>query len=174
MVNQYMEEVISQEDIQTRIEQLGAQISRDYAGKKLILMSVLSGAFMFAADLCRVIDGDVHIDFIRVSSYGSSTSSSGALQFVQKPHLTLQGAHILIVEDIVDTGGTVQWLRDYFTSLEVESVRLCALIDKKERRQVDVIVDYIGFALDQGFLIGYGLDFAEKYRNLPALYSLKE
>jgi hypoxanthine phosphoribosyltransferase len=167
------EEIVSSRKIEERVHELGQQITRDYQGRQLVLLGVLNGAFIFAADLCRAIDLDLAIDFIRVTSYGSSTVSSGTIRLLKEPSIELEGKDVLLVEDIVDTGATMAWLRDHFRKSPALSVRICSLIDKKERRVVPVEVDYIGFALDRGFLVGYGLDCAEKYRNLPAIYSLE-
>jgi hypoxanthine phosphoribosyltransferase len=166
-------EIISRLQLQARVEELGRQITEEYQDRQLVLLGVLNGAFIFAADLCRAIHLDLEIDFIRVTSYGSATESSGTIRLLREPSLDLTHKDILLVEDIVDTGTTMAWLRDHFRKSPANTVRICSLIDKKERRAVPVEVDYIGFALDKGFLVGYGLDCAEKYRNLPAIYSLK-
>jgi hypoxanthine phosphoribosyltransferase len=166
------EEIISSHKIRERVHELGRQISRDYQGRQLALLGVLNGAFIFTADLCRTINLDLEIDFIRVTSYGASTESSGTIRLLKEPSIKLDGKDVLLVEDIVDTGTTMAWLQDHFRQSPARSVRICSLIDKKERRTIPVEVDYIGFALDRGFLVGYGLDCAEKYRNLPAIYSL--
>jgi hypoxanthine phosphoribosyltransferase len=166
------EPVISTEQILQRVQELGRQITEEYAGKRLVLLGVLNGAFIFAADLCRAIDLDLEVDFIRVASYGAATVSSGTIRLIKEPGIDLAGKEVLLVEDIVDTGTTMAWLRDHFRTSQAQSVRICALIDKKERRKVVVDVDYVGFDLDRGFLVGYGLDYAEKYRNLKAIYSL--
>lgn len=165
--------VLSSRQIQDRVLELGRQITRDYQGRKLVLLGVLNGAFIFAADLCRTIALDVEIDFIRVASYGTGTVSSGTIRLLKEPGIELAGKDVLLVEDIVDTGTTMAWLRDHFRQSPAASVRICSLIDKKERRAVPVTVDYVGFDLDRGFLVGYGLDCAEQYRNLPAIYSLE-
>jgi len=166
------EPVISTEQIHQRVQELGRQITEEYAGKRLVLLGVLNGAFIFAADLCRAIDLDLEVDFIRVASYGAATVSSGTIRLIKEPGIDLAGKEVLLVEDIVDTGTTMAWLRDHFRTSQAQSVRICALIDKKERRKVVVDVDYVGFDLDRGFLVGYGLDYAERYRNLKAIYSL--
>jgi len=165
--------LLSSRQIQDRVQELGRQITQDYQGKKLVLLGVLNGAFIFTADLCRAIALDLEIDFVRAASYGTSTVSSGAIRLLKEPGLDLAGKDVLLVEDIVDTGVTMAWLRDYFRQSPARSVRICSLIDKKERRTVPVEVDYTGFDLDSGFLVGYGLDCAEQYRNLSALYSLE-
>lgn len=165
-------QVLSTEQIQERIAELGHRITNDYKGKKLVLLGVLNGSFIFLADLCRAIDLQVEIDFIRVASYGSETMSSGTIRLSKPPEIDLAGKDLLIVEDIVDTGLTLTWLIEYFKSSPAASVKVCTLVDKKERRKAKVSVDYTGFALDQGYLIGYGLDHAEIHRNLPAVYTL--
>ena len=165
-------EIISTLQLQTRIGEMGRRITEEYQGRQLILLGVLKGAFIFMADLCRAIDLDLEIDFIQVTSYGAAMQSSGTIRLLKEPNLDLSGKDVLLVEDIVDTGTTMAWLQNHFRQSPANTVRICALIDKKERRIVPVDVDYIGFALDKGFLVGYGLDCAEQYRNLPGIYSL--
>lgn len=167
------EEIVGCRQLQERVRELGRQITRDYHGRRLVLLGVLNGAFVFAADLCRAIALDLEIDFIRVTSYGASTNSSGTIRLLKEPSIDLSGKDVLLVEDIVDTGATMAWLQEHFRQTPASSVKICSLIDKKERRIVPVEVDYIGFAVNRGFLVGYGLDCAEKYRNLPAIYSLE-
>lgn len=164
--------LLSSEQIQQRVAELGQELTREYAGKKLVLMGVLNGAFMFLADLAKHIELDLEVDFIRVASYGNETSTSGTIRLTKEPELELVGKDILLVEDIIDTGTTMAWLERYFQDHAVRSVKVCALIDKKERRQTRVQVDYAAFHIDRGFLIGYGLDYAQLYRNLPAIYTL--
>lgn len=165
-------EIISRLQLQAKVEELGRRITQDYQGRQLVLLGVLNGAFIFAADLCRQIDLDLEIDFIRVTSYGASTESSGTIHLLKEPSIDLAGKDLLLVEDIVDTGITMTWLQEHFRQSQAQTVRICSLIDKKERRKVPVEVDYIGFSLERGFLVGYGLDCAERYRNLPAVFGL--
>lgn len=165
-------EIVSSLQLQARVEELGRQITKEYQGRQMVLLGGLNGAFIFAADLCRAIDLDMEIDFIRVTSYGTSTESSGTIRLLKEPSIDLTGKDVLLIEDIVDTGTTMAWLQNHFRQSPANTVRICSLIDKKERRSVPVDVDYIGFSLDKGFLVGYGLDCAEKYRNLPAIYAL--
>ncbi|MCL2790707.1 MAG: hypoxanthine phosphoribosyltransferase [Desulfobulbus sp.] len=165
--------ILTSRQIQDRVEELGQQITQDYQGRRLVILGILNGAFIFAADLCRAIALDLEIDFIRVASYGTATVSSGIIRQLKEPGIDLTGKDVLLVEDIVDTGATIVWLRDHFRQYPACSVRICSLVDKKERRTVPIKVDYTGFDLDRGFLVGYGLDCAEQYRNLPAIYSLK-
>ena len=164
--------IISQEDIQQRVQELGTRISTDFADKNLVMIGVLKGAFIFLADLSRAITIPHQIDFIRVASYGKSSTSSGKVQLSKDVEVDLIGKDVLLVEDIVDTGVTLAWLQKLFASKHAASVSICSLIDKKERRESDVVVDYTGFELERGFLIGYGLDYAEQYRHLPEIYSL--
>lgn len=166
--------VLSKEQIASRVRELGEQISNDYKGKNLVLLSVLNGAFIFTADLARAIDLDVEIDFIRVASYGDSMHSSGTIRLIKPTELDLQKKDIILVEDIVDTGHTLAWLKQHFSELGANSVKFCSLINKTERREIELSIDYIGFTLNQGFLIGYGLDYAERYRNLPDICTLSK
>ena len=171
---QINETILSKDSIQQRVEELGRQITEDYKGKQLVLIGIFNGAFIFIADLARAIELDIEIDFIRVSSYGDGKLTSGSIKLTKEPEIDLKGKEVLLVEDIVDTGTTMEWLQEYLQGFEPASVRICSLIDKHERRQVEVQVDYAGFKLDKGFLIGYGLDYAERYRNLPEVYSMGE
>ncbi len=165
--------VYSAEAIQAKVAELGAQISADFKGEPLVAVCVLKGALPFFADLIRHIDNlQTEIDFIRVSSYGDNVESSHEVRFKLDVELNLKGKHVLVVEDVVDSGLTMQKVLKYFALRGAKSVRLAALIDKKERRLVDVKIDYAGFCLDKGFIVGYGLDLAEKYRQLPAIYEV--
>ena len=168
-----LQKLVGPEEIAARAAALGEEISRDYAGREPTLLVVLGGAFVFAADLCRAVALDCRIDFVRLASYGASTESSGEIRLVQPPMLPVAGRDILVVEDIVDTGRTMRWLLDYLAREGAASARLCALVDKKERREVPVAPDYVGFPDLTGFLVGYGLDYAEKHRNLPGIYTVE-
>lgn len=164
--------VFSPEVIQRRVRELAEQISADFAGQQPIMLGVLKGCFIFLSDLVRQVDLPLEVDFVRLASYGSSATSSGRVQMVKAPELSLKGRPVVVVEDIIDTGTTLKWLREYLESMEPSSVRLCVLVDKAERREVEVEVDYIGFKVPDGFLVGYGLDFDERYRVLPGIYEL--
>ncbi|MGQ9896043.1 MAG: hypoxanthine phosphoribosyltransferase [Acidobacteriota bacterium] len=153
--------------IQARIQELGAAITRDYAGQSPLLVVVLKGAIPFAADLMRTINLPVSLDFIAVSSYGSATKSSGEVRLLKDLDTSLRGRSVIIVEDIVDTGLTLSYLLDMFHRREAASVRVAALLNKPERRQREVEVSYIGFTIPDEFVVGFGLDYAERYRNLP-------
>lgn len=167
--------VLDRQEIADRVNVLGRRITADYKDKDLVLIGVLNGAFIFLADLARVIDLKAEVDFIRVASYGDAAETSGSISLSKEPELDLKGKDILLVEDIVDSGTTMAWLHDYFmTKHQAASVKACALIDKHERRTVEVRVDYVGFTLDRGFLVGYGLDYAQQYRTLPDVCALEE
>ncbi|MFK5954251.1 MAG: hypoxanthine phosphoribosyltransferase [Desulfobacterium sp.] len=164
--------MISQEEIAQKVKETGQQISLDYENKELILIGILKGSFIFLADLTRVITIDHKVDLVGVSSY-SGTRTTGIIKFTKEPDLELKGKDILIVEDIVDTGRTLSALLNFFKTYEPKSIKVCTLIDKSERRDVPVKVDYACFHLDEGFIVGYGLDYDQKYRNLPAIFDLK-
>ncbi len=164
---------ITEEEIRTRIKALGAEITRDYAGLNPLLIGVLKGACFFLSDLLRAIDTRVSIEFMAISSYGSSTRTSGEVRIVKDLDVAIEGRHILVVEDIVDTGLTLSYLLANLASRGAASVKLAALLDKHERRQREVKIDYLGFQIPDEFVVGYGLDFAERYRNLPFIGVLK-
>ena len=169
---QIKELVISRSAIARRIQELGAAITHDYADSRLLVVGILNGAFIFMADLVREIKLDIEMDFVRIASYGMETQP-GNPRISKDAELEIKGKDILIVEDIVDTGQTLSHLRQLFTARGARSVRFCVLIDKKERRAIDVAIDYIGFEVNEGFLIGYGLDCRERYRQFPDVYHLK-
>ena len=160
------------ECIHDRVLQVGTRITRDYQDKDLLLVGVLKGSFVFLADLARSIDLPVEVDFMVVSSYGSGTESSGVLTIAKDLSVPVEGRHVLIVEDVVDSGLSMQFLMRQFEARGARSLRLAALVDKNERREVDVRVDFAGFKLEEGFIVGYGLDYAEKYRALPDVEEL--
>jgi hypoxanthine phosphoribosyltransferase len=162
-----METLITAEQIQERIAEMGAQIEADYPGGEPIhLVGVLKGGFMFMADLVRAMSARVTLDFIAVSSYAKSTKSSGEVRMLKDLDSGLEGRHVIIVEDIVDTGLTLTYLQDILRARAPRSLKTACLLSKPSRRKVNVTVDYIGFTIDDKFVIGYGLDYAEKYRNL--------
>lgn len=162
---------LDQAQIQARVQQLGAEICRDYRGKPLHLICVLNGAFIFMADLVRAIDLPVTMDFMSVSSYGSRTETSGEVRLVKDLDMSLKNKHVLLVEDIVDTGLTMQYLMNYLQGRGPLSVKLVTLLSKPSRRLVDVPVNYMGFEIDDAFVYGYGLDVAHVYRNIPFVTS---
>lgn len=165
--------VLSQEAIEKLVTDMGRRISADYADRELVLIGVLKGAFVFLADLIRRLDIPVAVDFVGTSSYGSQTVSSGRIELTKPVSVALQGKDVLIVEDIVDTGLTLAYLIAYVQSLGACSVNICAMIDKYERRQTPVDVQYACHRTDVGFLVGYGLDYDERYRELPGIYHLQ-
>jgi hypoxanthine phosphoribosyltransferase len=159
--------LLSTEVIQARVAELGAAITRDYADKELAIVSVLAGSFIFAADLCRKIDLPLSVDFLGVRSYGDSTSTSGVVRITHDLMRPVEGKHVLLVEDIVDTGLTVRFLMDTLFTRRPASLRLASLLNKPERARVSVPIDYLGFTIEDVFVVGYGLDYAQRYRNLP-------
>ena len=166
--------LISQEAIARRVKELAAQISQDYQGQYVIMIGVLKGAFIFLADLVRALEFPVEVDFVRLRSYGAGTQSAGEIHITKDVEMPLKGRHVLIVEDIVDLGLTLDFLKKHLAAHQPQSLKICCLIDKKERRQVEVPLDYVGFVIDKGFLVGYGLDCGEKNRTWPEVYALEE
>ena len=162
--------LFSKKDIASAVARLAKEISVDYANKKVVLIGVLKGAFMFLADLVRQLTIPVEIEFIRISSYGSQKESSGEIIIKKDVEISLEGKDILIIEDIVDTGLSLSFLLDHLRAHNPSSLKVCALIDKKSRREVAAQVDYIGFEMDEGFIVGYGIDFNEGYRALPEIF----
>jgi hypoxanthine phosphoribosyltransferase len=167
------EVLITQAELQARIKEMGAQISRDYAGKDLVVVGVLKGAAPFCADLFRSITIPAELDFMRISSYGASTKSTGVHRVLLDLDYTLEGRHVLLVEDIVDTGLTIKFLREYLAQRSPASLKVATMLDKPSRRKVEVPIDYRGFEVPDHFVVGMGLDFAEKFRNLPDICVLK-
>jgi hypoxanthine phosphoribosyltransferase len=173
MENDVGEVLISHQQIRERTEELGRQITADYLGKDPLLICILKGGLMFLADLMREIDLPVEIDFIAVSSYGDSTESSGVVRIIMDLERNIQGRHILIVEDIIDTGRTLSYIIENLRTRGPASVKVCTLLDKPARRELEIPIDYVGFAIPDRFVIGYGLDYGEIYRNLPFVGILK-
>ncbi|HEY3366894.1 MAG TPA: hypoxanthine phosphoribosyltransferase [Symbiobacteriaceae bacterium] len=165
--------LISEAEIQERIKVLGAQISREYAGKDLVVVGILKGASLFTSDLFRSITIPAELDFMRISSYGAATKSTGVHRVLLDLDYTLEGRHVLISEDIVDTGLTIKFLREYLSQRGPASLRTATLLDKPSRRKVEVPIDYRGFEVPDYFVVGNGLDYAEKYRNLRDICILK-
>ena len=159
----------SAEAIATRVRELGAQITRDYAGRSLVILPVLKGSFVFAADLIRCIDLPLRVEFLGVASYGSGTRSTGVVQITQDVTAPIAGEDIILVEDIVDTGLTIDYLLRQLHTRGPNSLKICALLHKPSRTEVQVNIDYLGFTIDDEFVVGYGLDHAQAYRNLPHL-----
>jgi hypoxanthine phosphoribosyltransferase len=168
------EALVPAEDLQRRVRELGEEISRDYDGKDLFLVGVLKGAVFFLSDLMRAIEVPCEVDFMAVASYGSSTDSSGVVRILKDLDATIEGRDVLIVEDIIDSGLTLSYLLRTLRAREPRSLEVCALLTKPERRKVDLPIRYTGFEIPNKFAIGYGLDHAERYRNLPYVATLRE
>ena len=159
--------MLTEEQIAARVKELGAQITADYKGKRLVLVCVLKGSFVFMADLARAIDLPLRVEFLGVRSYGEGTTSSGVVQITQDLSKPIEGEDMLIVEDIVDTGLTIAHLLDLFHTRRPSSLKVCALLHKPARSRIEVPIDYLGFTIEDKFVVGYGLDWAERYRNVP-------
>jgi hypoxanthine phosphoribosyltransferase len=167
-LQQSVTEVLIEEDaLRDRVAELGADISADYAGRDLLLIGVLKGAVFFMADLMRSIEVHCEVDFMAISSYGASTDSSGVVRILKDLDTSIEGRNVLVVEDIIDSGLTLSYLMRNLRARNPSSLEVCALLTKPERREIDVPVRYIGFEIPNRFVVGYGLDFAERYRNLP-------
>ena len=166
--------LISQEEIENKVIELAKKIEKDYEKQEVLIVGVLKGAFVFVSDLVRNINLDLSLDFIAVSSYGMSTESSGVVKINKDIEMDLSGKNVIIVEDIIDTGLTLKYIKDYLSGKNAKSVRICALLDKPSRRKCDVDVDYVGFEIEDLFIVGYGIDCKEKYRNLPYIAYIQE
>lgn len=166
--------LITEEEISERVRELGKAVARDYTGLDPLLVGVLKGAVVFLADLIRVIDVPVTVDFIGVSSYGASARPSGVVKITSDLTLSIEDRHVLLVEDIIDTGRTINYLRRNLQTRHPKSLKLCALLDKAERREEAVEIDYLGFSIPSEFVVGYGLDFAGLYRNLSYIAVLEQ
>ncbi len=162
--------LLSRQEIQATIDRLASELNRDYHGQNPILIGVLKGSFMFMANLIQLLNFPIEVEFVRLSSYGGGKESSGKIKVVQGLQAPIKGRDIVVIEDIVDTGLTISFLLDYLCRKKPASLRLCALTDKPSRRQVPVTIDYLGFTVPDKFIVGYGLDWDEKFRNLPDIY----
>ncbi len=165
--------LISEKELQEAVNRIGAQISEDYEGKNLVLVSILKGSLVFMADLMRAIKIPCEIDFMSVSSYGSGVKTSGVVKIIKDLDENLEGKDILLVEDILDSGKTLSYISALLAARNPASIRICTLLDKPERREADVRADYSGFPVPDEFVVGYGLDYAQKYRNVPYIGVLK-
>ena len=174
MTEPVMRELYSAEDIATAVRRLGAEISADHPSGEILIIGVLKGSFIFCADLIRAIEVPTVIDFVRLASYGSETVSSGIVEFRKDLEMTITDRDVVIVEDIVDSGQTLETLYHLLQQRRPRSLKVCTLIDKRARREVDMEADYVGFTLDDGFIIGYGLDVDERYRNLSNICLLSQ
>ncbi len=166
--------LITQQQLQDKVKELGAQITKDYEGQELLLVGILKGSVPFMADLMRAIDLELEIDFMQVSSYGSGKKTSGVVKIMKDLDADITGKNILIVEDIIDSGYTLNYLKQYLSNRGCKSLKICTILDKPSRRQVDLTPDYRGFEVDDLFIVGYGLDLDQKLRNLPYISWIKE
>ncbi len=174
MKNDIKKVLYSEKEINDIVAELGAQISEDYKDRKLLMVSVLKGSVVFMADLMRAVTIPCEIDFMAVSSYGDKTKSSGTVRILKDLDRDISGYDVLLVEDILDSGKTLNYLMDVLYARNPSSIRICTLFDKPERREVDIFADYKGLSVPDEFIVGYGLDFSEKYRNLPFIGVLKD
>ena len=170
---QDLEPMFTRDQIAERVRELGARIERDYQGKELVLLGVLKGSYIFISDLARAIDLPLSVDFIGLSSYGEATESSGVVKITSDLAQPIEGKHVLIVEDIVDTGLTMRYLLDNLGTRRPASVKLCTLLHKPSRARTRIPIDYLGFQIEDRFVVGYGLDHGDKYRNVPFIGVLK-
>jgi hypoxanthine phosphoribosyltransferase len=160
----------SADQIAVQVRHIAAQINREYAGRELLLVGVLKGSFLFIADLCRHLTPAVSIDFVRLASYGSDTHSSGIIEFRKDLEMPIKGKHVIIVEDIIDSGYTLQSLYHRLLDRNPASLKICTLLDKRSRREVEIEADFVGITMDDGFIVGYGLDYDENYRHLADIF----
>jgi len=170
MEGYHLNRLLSREQVDSIVRKLAGQISIDYREKELTLVCILKGAFMFLSDLVRHLQIPVKIDFVRLASYGTGMTSSGRIEITKDVELPIEGRDVLIIEDIVDSGRTLLFLKDRLTLANPHSVKICALLDKKARREVEIEVDYLGTEVEDVFIVGYGIDFNENYRSLPEIY----
>ncbi|MCB6994333.1 hypoxanthine phosphoribosyltransferase [bacterium 210820-DFI.6.37] len=166
--------MITQEQIQQRAKEIGRQITADFQGEEIVLIGILRGAVLWMGDIMKNVDLDMTIDFMAVSSYGASTKSSGVVKIIKDLDSDIEDKHVIIVEDIVDSGTTLNYLKHYLENRNTKSVRICTLLDKPSGRKVDIQADYSGFQVEDLFIVGYGLDYDQKYRNLPYISFLKD
>ncbi|AIQ48989.1 hypoxanthine phosphoribosyltransferase [Paenibacillus sp. FSL R7-0273] len=169
-MNELRKVLVSKAELESKVRELGAVISRDYEGKELVLIGILKGAAVFMSDLMREITFPVAVDYMSVSSYGSSATTSGVITIKQDIDTDIRGKHVLLVEDLIDTGLTLQHLKQLFALREAASVRICTILSKPSRRVADIPIDYSGIDIPDEFVVGYGLDYAEQYRNLPEVW----
>jgi len=173
VINDVEKVLLTREQLQEKVKELGKKISEDYKDKNLMIICVLKGGVVFTTDLIREITVPLELDFMAISSYGASTSTSGVVRILKDLETNIEGKDILIVEDIIDSGLTLKYLKEMLISRGPNSVKICTILNKPQRRQENVKVDYIGFDIPDEFVVGYGLDYAEKYRNLPFVGVLK-
>ncbi len=166
--------LITEEQLKQRVKELGARITEDFRGEPVILIGILKGSVVFMADLMRAIDLDISIDFMSVSSYGGATSTSGVVRIMKDLDSDIKGKNVIIVEDIIDSGLTLKYLKEYLSKRNPACLRICTILDKPSRRKVEIRGDYVGFEIEDKFIVGYGLDIDQKYRNLPYVSWVRE
>lgn len=166
-------QLISPDELRRHLDEMAERINKDYEGRSLVLIGILKGSFIFLADLARRLTVPVEIDFVRLASYGAKAETSGQIEITKDIELAVEGRDVLLVEDIIDTGTTVAWYLEKMQGRSPASIKICALIDKYERRSKKVPIDYVCFPLEKGFVVGYGLDFSERHRNLPGIYEVQ-
>jgi hypoxanthine phosphoribosyltransferase len=166
--------LITENQLKQKVKELGAQMREDFQGKKIVFIVVLKGAFVFAGDLIRELDDSVTVDFVAASSYGNQTETTGKVRLLKDIDVNITDKDVVLVEDIIDSGLTLSFLKEHFQLHKPKSMKICTLLDKPERRLVDLKADYVGFEIPDTFIIGYGIDYAEKYRNLPYIATMKE
>lgn len=173
MQEDILEVLFSKEQLAARVKELAADIDRDYEGKELVIIGVLRGSVIFVSDLVREMEHKLVLDFLAVSSYGRGTTTSGQVRILKDLSEQIEGKHVIVVEDILDTGNTLAYLSDMLQARQPASVKICTLLDKPSRRTADISADYVGFTVPDAFVVGYGLDYSEYYRNLPYIGILK-
>ncbi|SES10925.1 hypoxanthine phosphoribosyltransferase [Salipaludibacillus aurantiacus] len=174
MAYRIKETMISESEIKQKVKELAEEIEKDFNNEPVVLIAVLKGSFVFAADLMREMKGNVQVDFISVSSYGNQTETTGKVRLLKDLDSNITNENVVVVEDIVDSGLTLHFLRDHLHMHKPKQIKVCTLLDKPERRRVDLPIDYVGFVIPDEFIVGYGIDFAQKYRNLPYIASVEE
>ncbi|WP_088042373.1 hypoxanthine phosphoribosyltransferase [Bacillus sp. EAC] len=166
--------LISEAEIKNRVNQIGEEIEKDFNNEPIVLIIVLKGSFVFAADLIRAMKGDIKVDFISVSSYSNQTESTGKVKLLKDLDANITNKNVVVVEDIIDSGLTLHFLRDHLQMHKPKDIKICTLLDKPERRKVNLPVDYVGFVIPDEFIVGYGIDYAQNYRNLPYIATVEE
>jgi hypoxanthine phosphoribosyltransferase len=173
MISKIDRTMISEAEISQRVKELASEIENDFNNEPIILIIVLKGSFVFAADLIREMKGDINIDFISVSSYSDQTETTGKVKLLKDLDADITNQNVVVIEDIIDSGLTLHFLRDHLQMHKPKNIKICTLLDKPERRRVDMKVDYVGFVIPDEFIVGYGIDYAQKFRNLPYIATVK-
>ncbi|MEH6939580.1 hypoxanthine phosphoribosyltransferase [Bacillus sp. JJ664] len=166
--------LISESELKQRVKQIAEEIERDFNNESVVMIVVLKGSFVFAADLIREMNSDINVDFISVSSYSDQTESTGKVKLLKDLDSNITNKNVVVVEDIIDSGLTLHFLKDHLQLHKPQNIKICTLLDKPERRKIDLPVDYVGFVIPDEFIVGYGIDYAQKYRNLPYIATVEE